>query len=66
MYDDLYCQNIYNFFNCNTLLALSTSAAGTKNQGFPSMVGQLMLDTENQFKIKGGDEARALQANLAA
>ena len=21
MYDDLYCQNIYNFFNSNTLLA---------------------------------------------
>lgn len=48
MYDDLYCQNVYNFFNCNTLLALSSSSGqGGKKQDskdFPSMVEQLMAE----------------------
>jgi len=30
MYDDLYCQNIYNFFNSNTLLGLSAGAHQVK------------------------------------
>ena len=65
MYDDLYCQNVYNFFNCNTLLALSSSSGGKKQdtKDFPSMVDQLMADCKAQ---PGGDIAKALHANLAA
>ena len=35
MYDDLYCQNIYNFFYSNTLLRMTCSEGSGAKSGLP-------------------------------
>ena len=58
MYDDLYCQNIYNFFNQDSLLELNQG----KSRDFSTMIQDLLKACKDQ----GGDITRNLQANLPA
>lgn len=61
MYDDLYCQNIYNFFNSNTLLGLNSP--GTKE--FGEMIEKLMADAKSGLGSDSSKLTEQLQSNLA-
>lgn len=61
MYDDLYCQNIYNFFNSNTLLGLNSP--GTKE--FGDMIEKLIEDAKSGLGSDSSKLSKQLQSNLA-
>ena len=60
MYDDLYCQNIYNFFNSNTLLSLNSP----KSKDFSEMAKDL-IEGAKQGGDRPGNVTKQLQSNLA-
>jgi hypothetical protein len=62
MYDDLYCQNVYNFFNSNTLLGLQASSK-KGNKDFALLADSLINQDSSNF---GNDTTKRLQSNSAA
>jgi len=57
MFDDLYCQNIYNFFNSNTLLGLQASSTKKGIKDFGVLAESILNKDTSQVN---GDVTKAV------
>ena len=60
MHDDLYCQNVYNYFNSNTFIRLCLQNKMMMHErNFEKVISQLIQECE------GPEVAKKLHSNMA-